>query len=130
MKKNYREYLLVTEELIDKEAEHTGDYNPLHVDEDYAKKTVFKNKIAHATILLGRISKILAMDFPGEGCVLLKQEFSYKNPIYADDVIEICSSIIDEKKKKCIIKHTCVNQKGIIVLEGKSYILYNAVINE
>jgi 3-hydroxybutyryl-CoA dehydratase len=56
----------------------TGDFNPIHVDEEYAKKTLFKGRIAHGVISAGIISAVLAMKFPRPGSIIMEKNIKLK----------------------------------------------------
>ncbi|MFQ7110357.1 MAG: MaoC family dehydratase [Anaerovoracaceae bacterium] len=111
----------VSEELINQIANLSGDRNPVHIDKEYAEKTIFKGKIAHGLLCLGMISNVLAGKLPGEGTILLDEKVKYKNPVYIGDKIK-CTLTIMEKdisKSKLILKAECVNQNDDNVLLGQ-----------
>lgn len=101
----------------------SGDINPIHLDEEYAKKSKFGKRIAHALFCINGISMVIGNYFPGEGAVLLSQNFQYIHPVYIDDVIEIAVTVADIlSKNKYLLETVCKNQKGNIVLKGESII--------
>lgn len=114
--------VIATDEVVHAIAEVSGDVNPVHLDEAYAKKTVFGKRIAHALFCLNGISMIIGNDIPGRGAILMMQEFNYKRPVYINDKIEISVMIkdIDEIKGVYNLETLCVNQKGQVVLDGNS----------
>ncbi|PJB38873.1 MAG: enoyl-CoA hydratase, partial [Deltaproteobacteria bacterium CG_4_9_14_3_um_filter_51_14] len=63
----------------------TGDFNPAHINEEYAKKTFFKTRIAHGMLCAGFISAVMANKLPGPGCIYLKQELSFLAPVRIGD---------------------------------------------
>lgn len=110
----------VTEELVNNIANLSGDRNPVHLDETYAKNTPFGKKIAHGLLCLGMISNVLASKLPGEGTVLLEEKIKYRRPVYIGDTIK-CICTIKEKlvdKNKLIISVLCINDYKDTVLEG------------
>lgn len=112
----------IEEEDVEKFAEITGDYNPLHMDEEYAKTTMFGGRIAHGMIGAGIISAGLAMHLPGIGTTYLGQEITFKNPVRIGETIQVRLEIIEliQKTKFDIarIKTTCTNEDGVIVMDG------------
>ena len=102
----------------------TGDFNPLHVDEEYAKTTVFGRRVAHGTIALGMIGPVLGMQLPGLGTILMGASFRNKVPVYAGDTI----TAEVEARKKIIAKNlvqfgiNIFNQRGEIVITGEAIV--------
>jgi len=91
-----------TQEQILKYAELTGDHNPVHVDPGYASKTIFKKPIAHGMLSAGIISKMLGMDFPGEGSIYLKQELEFLRPVYPETAYTAQVKLVSTNKEKHI----------------------------
>jgi len=100
----------------------TGDFNPAHVNEVYAKGTFFKTRIAHGMLTAGFISAILANQLPGPGTIYLKQELSFLAPVHIGDTItarvEVIELIGDTNRVR--LKTTCSNQDGVVVLSGEA----------
>jgi 3-hydroxybutyryl-CoA dehydratase len=100
----------------------TGDFNPAHVDEEYARKTAFKGRIAHGMLTAGLISHILGMKLPGPGCIYVQQELRFLAPVHIGDTItaraEVTEILADKKLVK--MKTTCTNQSGTTVLDGEA----------
>lgn len=103
-------------------AEVTGDHNPLHLDEEYAKSTMFQGRIAHGMISAGIISGGIGMHLPGQGTIYLNQELSFRNPVRINDTLTTTIEVIELLKKKKFtmakLRTTCVNQHGDVVTEG------------
>ena len=74
---SYTREFIVTDELIKNIAKVSGDTNPIHLDETYAEKTIFKKRIAHALFCINGISMIIGNYFPGSGSIILNQNFKY-----------------------------------------------------
>ena len=79
--------LNVTEAMVKSYAEITGDYNPLHFDEEFAGKTRFGGLIAQGGIATGLLHALVAMDMPGPGSVFLNQSWNFPKPVYIGDTI-------------------------------------------
>ena len=100
-------------------AELTGDYNPIHFDEEYAKKTIFKNRIVHGPLVLTLITTLFAKELPGAGSVYLSHEIKFIKPVYFDDEITAILEVVEISSKGHIFINTiCINQFDEVVIEG------------
>jgi acyl dehydratase len=110
---------LVDDKLVRGFADLTGDHNPIHMDEAFAKKTKFGQRIAHGGILFGMISKVLATDMPGIGTVYLCQLMNFRAPVFIGDMVTL-EATIGEIFPKAVAKIDVVikKQTGEIVLDG------------
>jgi 3-hydroxybutyryl-CoA dehydratase len=102
----------------------TGDLNPAHVNEEYAKKTFFKTRIAHGMLSAGFISTIFGTKFPGPGTIYLRQVIEFVAPVYIGDTITASVEVVDinVEKNRVIFKTICVNQVGKEVLTGEAVV--------
>jgi 3-hydroxybutyryl-CoA dehydratase len=98
----------------------TGDFNPAHINEAYAKKTFFKTRIAHGMLSAGFISAVLANQLPGPGTIYLKQEISFLAPVCIGDTITARAEVIEiiPEKNQVRLKTICTNQDGKQVVDG------------
>lgn len=98
----------------------TGDFNPAHIDEEYAKGTFFKKRIAHGMLSAGFISTVLGTRLPGAGAVYMKQELSFLAPVYIGDTITARAEVteVHVEKNRVTLRTTCTNQDGKVVLDG------------
>ncbi|WP_296112181.1 MaoC family dehydratase [uncultured Anaerococcus sp.] len=103
----------------------SGDFNPAHINESYAKKTFFKTRIAHGMIGAGFISNVLGTKLPGPGTIYLGQDLKFTKPVYFGDTITATCEVeeIEQEKNRLILKTTCKNQDGDIVIEGRAKVL-------
>lgn len=103
----------------------TGDQNPVHMDELTARETRFGRRIAHGMLSAGLISAVLGMRLPGPGTVYLKQELSFRGPVYINDTITATVEVIKLRDDKPIatLKTTVVNQNDELVIEGEAVVL-------
>lgn len=110
----------VSETDIIQFAEVTGDKNPVHLDEEYAKQTVFGTRIAHGMLSAGYISAVLGMKLPGPGAVYMEQTLTFLAPVRIGDTITATVEVaeIGEKRKTAKLNTTCTNQDGVVVLKG------------
>ncbi|HHU83321.1 MAG TPA: MaoC family dehydratase [Firmicutes bacterium] len=114
----------VTESDIVNFAGITGDFNPVHVDEEYAKDTVFGGRIAHGLFTASLISSVLGNKLPGPGCVYLKQTLTFLAPVRIGDTIEAEVEVLEiiEDKGRLRLSTTCKNQAGKTVLNGEAIV--------
>jgi 3-hydroxybutyryl-CoA dehydratase len=112
----------ITREMVKSFAEISGDTNPVHLDEEYAKGTVFKENIAHGILVTGLISKVLGCDLPGYGSIYISQQVSFLRPVKIGDVITAKVEAISKEDKRGYItfKTTCTNQLGKLVIRGEA----------
>lgn len=110
---------------IDAFANVTGDHNPVHVDEEFAKTTRFGGRIAHGMLTASLISAVLANHLPGEGSVYLGQTLQFVAPVFPGDEITARVTVREIREDKPIVKleTVCVNQREEIVLRGEATVL-------
>ena len=102
----------------------SGDFNPAHTNEEYAKKTFFKTRIAHGMLSAGFISTVISMKLPGPGTIYLDQTLKFLAPVRIGDTITARAEVIEimAEKNKVRLATTCANQDGITVLEGEAMV--------
>ena len=102
----------------------TGDLNPAHLNEAYAKGTFFKTRIAHGMLTAGFISSILGMQLPGPGTIYMRQSLSFLAPVRFGDTITARAEVVEviAEKNRVRLKTTCTNQDGIVVLDGEALV--------
>lgn len=102
----------------------TGDFNPAHINEAYAKKTFFKTRIAHGMLSAGFISTVIGTKLPGTGSIYIKQTLSFLAPVRIGDTITACAEVIEiiAEKKRVRLRTTCINQEGTQVLDGEAVV--------
>jgi len=98
----------------------TGDLNPAHVDETYARTTFFKTRIAHGMLLAGLISTVIGTQLPGPGTIYVRQELDFLAPVRFGDTITARAEVIEilSGKNRVRLKTTCVNQEEKAVVDG------------
>jgi len=114
----------VTDKMIHQFAEMSGDYNPIHLNDDYAKTTRFGKRIAHGMIVGALISRTLN-DKIGGGGVYLAQNMKFVNPVFIDDTIVIELTITGLRKEKGIatVETIAKKQTGEVVVKGDAVIM-------
>ncbi len=122
----FRETRLIRFEDVAKFADVVGDNNPIHLDKEFAEKSSFRGRIVHGAFLVGLISKILGVDFPGSGSIYLSQEIKFLRPVYVDTAIEILLEIIetDLEKQRFTLDTSIFDNKNKPCVNGKAVIWY------
>ena len=118
---------IITLEDIKDFAKVSGDFNPVHLDEEFAKKTIFKGRIAHGFLTASFISTIIATELPGPGSIYLGQSLKFLAPVYINEKILVKVKIVEiniEKSKVKLITE-CFKNKTL-VLTGQAEILIQA----
>lgn len=111
----------ISDEMVREFAKITGDNNPLHLDDEFAKSTRFGRRIAHGMLVASLISKILGRDFPGPGTVYISQFVQFRKPVYIGDKIKIRVEVKDKKDdKRRLILNTIVTCQERIVVSGEA----------
>jgi 3-hydroxybutyryl-CoA dehydratase len=115
----------VTEADVTTFAGLIGDFNPLHVDAEFARKSRFGRRIAHGMFAGGLISAVLGNKLPGQGTIYLSQQIEFLAPVYIGDTITATVEIIAWRADKRImtLKTDCHNQGGKQVVAGKAVVL-------
>ncbi len=112
---------LVDDKLVHGYAELTGDNNPIHLDDDFARTTRFGQRIAHGGILFGMISKVLGNQMPGLGTVYLSQTVNFEKPVFIGDTVTLEATITEILPKHVAkINVTITKQTGDVVMDGKA----------
>lgn len=104
-------------------AQASGDMNPLHLDEEYAKSSIFGKRIAHGMLSASFISAVLGTILPGEGSIYISQSLNFKAPVFINDVITTNVEVIEVKRNRVVLKTICVNQYNKIVIDGEAKLL-------
>ena len=98
----------------------TGDFNPVHVNAEFAKNSLFKQRIAH-----GMISAVLGTELPGIDTIYMNQELSFLAPVLYGDTLTATVECIekDDKKHRIIFRTTVTNQDDKLVTDGKARVM-------
>ena len=114
----------ITESEIVTYAGITGDFNPVHVDAEYASKSMFKERIAHGMLVSGYISAVLGYHLPGPNTIYLGQDLKFTAPVKIGDTVTAEAVVMEKRDDKRIIKFktTVTNQRGEIVVDGSAVV--------
>lgn len=105
-------------------SEITLDKNPIHLNEEYAQKSIFKKRVVHGMFSAGLISAVIGNKLPGEGSVYLKQDFKFIAPVFIGDIVKALVEIekIDRERRRVTLKTECYSNNKLVLI-GKAEIL-------
>lgn len=117
--------MVITQEFVETFGTITNDINPMHFDEDYASKTMFKKRIAHGMYVGSLFSKLFGMDLPGEGTIYVSQSLRFKRPVYFGDTITSTITVtkIIEERNRVFFDCIATNQDGTVVIQGEAEVM-------
>lgn len=103
----------------------TGDFNPMHIDAEFAQTTFFKGRIAHGMLTASFISTVLGMKLPGPNSIYLSQNLRFVAPVYVGDTIKAEVEVIEkmDAKKQIRLRTTVFKQDGTKVVEGEALVM-------
>jgi 3-hydroxybutyryl-CoA dehydratase len=124
----YKSSATISEEMIERFAQATGDHNPIHLNEDYAKGTIFKTRVAHGMLQAGILSGVLGTRFPGLGTIYLSQSLKFLKPVFIGDEITFRLKVLElfREKGRVRLETVCINQRGEPVLTGEALVMIPA----
>ena len=98
----------------------SGDFNPLHVDEEYAKTTDFKTRIAHGGLAASLLANVLGMKLPGLGTIALEVTQKFRNPVFFGDTVTVTVEVTKKVDRMKVVEMNILwtNQKGQVVSKG------------
>jgi len=102
----------------------SGDHNPIHLSEHFARKTRFGERIAHGLYTASLISTVLGMYLPGPGAVYLSQTLNFRGPVKIGDVVSIVVTVAElvADGRRCTLKCECLVD-GKVVLDGEARVM-------
>jgi len=102
----------------------TGDFNPIHVNAEFAKDTIFKQRVVHGMLTAGLIDQTLT-NIGGAGNIHLSQFVKFTAPVFIGDTVTVVSEVVskDPAKNRLTVKSVVTNQEGKAVLEGEALIM-------
>ena len=117
--------ITITESMIDDFAKISGDYSPIHMDEEYAKSTTFEKKVVHGMLLASFLSRVDGMYLPGKHALYFSQTIEFHNPCFIDDKVTVFSKVIDKSESTKILKieSKIINQDDKILLSGTGRVI-------
>lgn len=116
---------LITADDIALFAQASGDFNPVHLDDEAAAQSTFGRRVAHGMLTLSIISAILGNDLPGPGSIYLGQEVKFKAPVYIGDTVTATVTLTAYRAERRIatFSTTATNQDGTLLLTGEAVVM-------
>jgi 3-hydroxybutyryl-CoA dehydratase len=114
----------VTDEAVRTFAGVSGDHNPLHLDEDFARKTVFRGRVAHGMLLGAFISAVLGDTLPGPGAIYLSQTLQFEHPVRigAQVMVRVEVKAIDPQTRRATLSTVCAVGDQVVA-EGEAVVI-------
>jgi 3-hydroxybutyryl-CoA dehydratase len=119
----FSEEIEVTEKMVNNFSNLVGDKNPIHIDPEYAKNTIFKKPIAHGMLISSFFSKIISETYPGHGSIYLSQSMKFLKPCYVGEKIIVSIELISEINGKYELSTKIHNTENTLLVEGSSLVL-------
>ncbi len=115
----------VTDALVRQFAEVSGDYNPIHLDDEFAKNTRFGRRIAHGMLSGAFISAVLGNEIRGMKIVYLSQTLKFTAPVYLGDTVTATATVTSIREDKGIVtlETVCTNHNGEVLVKGESAVM-------
>tara|TARA_B000000609_G_C24070019_1_gene291476 strand:- start:235 stop:639 length:405 start_codon:yes stop_codon:yes gene_type:complete len=123
---NYSENFVITQDMVNRFAELSGDKNPLHLDKEFAAKTRFKRPIVHGLFSVTSFGKVMGTKFPGHGAIHVGQNLSFKRPLYPDVEYEVYIELVKIIKEKHfgIFKTQIFDKNKKLIVDGTGTALH------
>ena len=114
----------IDESLLIDFAKLSGDFNPLHMDEDYALNTNFEKRVCHGMLLASFFSQLVGMYLPGKNSLYFSQSLNFRNPCFVDDEVTIAGEITEKKSNtKIITIKTTISRVVTIIIDGTAKVI-------
>lgn len=103
----------------------TGDFNPVHVDDEAAARSRFGKRVAHGMLVASLFSALFGTELPGEGAVYLKQELKFVKPVFIGDTVTARVTLLEriEEKNRVLFETVAENADGAVLLTGQALLL-------
>ena len=112
---------IITDRDIEQFAEISTDHNPVHLDDEYARDTIFEGRIAHGMLTAGLVSAVIGEQLPGHGTIYMSQNLKFLAPVRPGDLVHAEVKVVDMIIDKRRVKLDCrceVNGKNVLVGEA------------
>jgi 3-hydroxybutyryl-CoA dehydratase len=115
----------ITESMVEKFSNLSGDLNPLHMDNEFAESSLFKKRIVHGMLLSSFFSQLIGMKLPGKNALYFSQTLNFRSPCYIDDEIKVVGKVIEKSDSTQIItvSTSIFNKSKICLIDGIAKII-------
>ena len=123
LKRNFQ--VTITESMLNDFAKLSGDYNPLHMNEEYASSTSFKKRVCSGMFLATFFSRLIGMYLPGKHALYFSQSLNFVNPCFIGDIITVKGEVIDKSiaTKIIILKTTITDKSNKRIIDGEARVI-------
>lgn len=117
----------ITAKEIETFADLSTDNNPIHLNEEYAKESIFGKRIAHGFLTASLITGVVGRKIPGYGAIYMSQTFKFMKPVFIDDTLTAWAEVKEKRddKKNLVMRTWVENQEGVVVLDGEALLKFN-----
>ena len=115
----------ITESMVEKFSNLSGDLNPLHMDNKFAESSSFNKRIVHGMLLASFFSQLIGMKLPGKNALYFSQTLNFRSPCYIDDEIKVIGKVIEKSDSTQIItvSTTIFNKSKTCLIDGIAKII-------
>ncbi len=115
----------IDDSIVESFAKISGDFNPLHMDEEYAINTNFGRRVCHGMLLASFFSRLVGMYLPGKNSLYFSQSLNFRNPCFIGDLVTMEGEVIEKKSSLRLItmKTTIHNQSGKCIIDGVAKVI-------
>jgi 3-hydroxybutyryl-CoA dehydratase len=113
----------VTERDVQMFGDATGDHNPVHFDEAYARSTIFRGRVAHGALSIGFISAVIGMKLPGAGTIFVSARTDFKAPVRIGDTVVTTCTIREIRERRQIVLDCICKVGDTVVVTGEAQVL-------
>ena len=115
----------ITESMVEKFSNLSGDLNPLHMDNQFAESSSFKKRIVHGMLLASFFSQLIGMKLPGKKSLYFSQTLNFRSPCYIDDEIEVVGEVTEksDSTKMITVTTSIFNKSKICLIDGVAKII-------
>ena len=117
--------IIITESMVEKFSNLSGDLNPLHMDNEFAESSSFKKRIVHGMLLASFFSQLIGMKLPGKNALYFSQTLNFRSPCYIDDEIEVVGEVTEKSDSTQIItvSTSIFNKSKTCLIDGIAKII-------
>jgi len=115
----------VVESMVDDFARLSGDYSPIHIDDNYAGTTHFKKRICHGMLLASFFSRLVGMHLPGKNALYFSQSIKFVSPCFINDSVTVEGEVVEKSisTKLITLRTTITNNAGKCLVDGEAKVL-------
>ncbi len=124
----YESERVINDEMVVDFARITRDDNPIHLDDEAARKSIFGRRIAHGMLVMGIVSSVLGREFPGPGTVYMRQDAKFLKPVYIDERIKVKITVLEkiEEKNRLRLSTEVLKEDGLPAVTGEALVLFRS----